>query len=142
MKDFSGVTEITIPEGKVARISHDGNVLWQTKIIMGIDILVKDTGSVFCDGINLHSTSYKDIVNDEYFTFKYIPIEPGATYYAQYGTRSWFLDSEKNAVRTQNIRTNPTQYQFTARDGEYYICIAYSYAGAGSPDNAYIRKVT
>ena len=133
---------IIIPEGAVARIKISDDVVWKTrKIITTEDMLVKNTGALFCDGINLHSTSYKDIVNDAYFSFKEIPIEPGATYYAYYGTRSWFLNSDKEAVRTQNIRTNSDPYYFTARAGECYICIAYSYEGAGSPDNAYIRKV-
>ena len=133
---------IVIPEGAVAVIKQGEDVIWRTrKIITTESMMVKNTGAVFADGINLHSTSYRDIVNDEYFTFRFIPIEPGATYYAQYGTRSWFLNSEKEAVRTQNIRTNSTAYTFSARAGECYICIAYSYTVALSPENAYIRKV-
>ncbi len=138
---------ITIPEGAVSRILVDDEVIWKTrKIITTEDMLVKNTGAVLIENWNLAPNNSGGSKNDDYFTFKYIPIEPGATYYAQYGTRSWFFDSEKNAVKTLNLSSksgtgSDVQYEFVAPANAYYISISYSYATAGSGDNVYIRKV-
>lgn len=138
---------ITIPEGAVARILEGDKVIWKTKkIITTEDMKVMHTGAVLIEQWNLTPNSSNGQKNADYFTFKEIPIEPGATYYAKYGTRSWFFDSEKNAVKTLNISSksgsgSDVQYEFVVPSNVHYISISYSYAGAGSADNVYIRKV-
>ena len=138
MIDFSAVKSITVRGGKVARVLLGDRVLWRKN---GLLILVKDTGAELIEDWNLTPNSANGQRNADYFTYKYIPIEPGVTYYAQYGTRSWYLDGDKNALKTVNLRTNETPYQFTAPANAHYISIAYSYATVGSPDNVYIQKV-
>ena len=138
---------ITIPEGAVARILVGDDVIWKTKkIVTTEDMLVKNTGAVRIENWNLTPNSSIGGKNNDYFTFKDIPIEPGATYYAQYGTRSWFYDSEKNPVKTLNLSSksatgSDVQYEFVVTSNVYYISNYYSNAGAGSGDNVYIRKV-
>lgn len=138
---------IIIPEGAVVRILVGDDVIWKTKkIITTEDMKVKNTGAILVEKWNLTPNSSIGSKNNDYFTFKEIPIEPGATYYAQYGTRSWFYDSEKNQVKTLNLVSksgtgSDVVYEFVVPANAYYISISYSYAGAGSADNVYIRKV-
>lgn len=133
---------VTIPEGAVARILVGDEVVWKTgKIITAEPMLIKNTGADCFERWNLTPTSSNGQSNSSYFTFKYIPIEGGATYYAQYGTRSWYFDSEKTAIKSVNIRTNTVPYQFTAPENACYISIAYNYDTVSSSDLVYINKV-
>ena len=139
---------ITIPEGAVARILVGDDVIWKTKkIITTEDMKVLHTGAVLCENTNLTPNSHTGEKNTSYVTFKEIPIEPGATYYSKFGTRSWFLDSDKNKVKTLNLYSksatgSDVQYQFVVPDNVYYISIAYNYSNVETSDNVYIRKVT
>ena len=145
--NFADVKAITIPEGSATKISVGGNVIWnKIKSITAEDMLVKDTGAILIEQWNLTPNSSIGGKNNDYFTFKEIPIEPGATYYAQYGTRSWYFDKDKNSVKTLNLVSksgtgSDVVYEFVVPANVYYISISYSYAGAGSADNVYIRKV-
>jgi hypothetical protein len=137
---------ITIPEGAVARILVGDDVIWKTrKIITTEDMLVKNTGAKLIEKWNLTPNSANGSSNSEYFTFKEIPIEPGATYYSYCATRSWFLDADKNPLKTLNPTSmsgtgSNVKFEFVAPSTACYISISYSYASAGSPDNVYIRK--
>lgn len=111
-------------------------------VIGDMEMLVSDTGATFLEDTNLTPTSHSGAANANYFTYKYIPVEPGATYYSYGGTRSWYLDSEKNTLNSVNIRTvSDVAYQFTVPANAYYISIAYGKGTIGSEDTAYIRKV-
>lgn len=137
---------IIIPEGAVTRILVGDEVIWKTKkIITTEDMLVKNTGANLIERWNLTPNSSNGQSNENYFTFKEIPIEPGATYYSQYGTRSWFYDSNKKQVKTLNLTSksgtgSDLQYEFVVPVNVYYISISYSYGNASS-DTVYIRKV-
>lgn len=115
-------------------------------VIMGENMPVKDTGAELFEKINLQPGSYNGVNNADYFTFKFIPVEPGARYYAQYGTRSWFIGSDKVGVKTCNLRTcsgtgSTVPYEFVAPEDAYYISISYNYETVESVDSVCIRKV-
>lgn len=111
------------------------------------DMLVSETGATLYDNVNLNAAVYKDVSAEEYFTYKNIPVEAGASYYTRGGTRAWFLDADKVSTgRTGNIlSTWGTSGHFTvpANDPEIeYISIAYSRAQGAEPDMVYIRKLS
>lgn len=145
--NFANVKSIEIPEGAVARILVNGEVIWKTrKIITTEDMKVMHTGAVLIEKWNLTPNSANGNSNSDYCSFKEIPIEPGATYYSKFGTRSWFLDKDKNPVKTLNLYSksgtgSTVQYEFVVPSDVYYISIAYNYSNVGTSDNVYIRKV-
>ena len=110
-------------------------------------LLLKYSDAVLRENLNLTPNSHNGQTNSDYFTFKEIPIEPGATYYAPYGSRAWLLKSDKSALKTLNLWTasgtgSNVQFQFVAPENARYISVSYGYASAGSPDDVYIQKVT
>jgi hypothetical protein len=132
---------IVIPEGAVARIRIGDDVIWKTKkIITETPMKVMHTGAERVENTNLTVNAEQGVKNTDYFTFKYIPIEPGCTYYNYYGTRSWFFDRDKKALKSINVRTQSTPYQFTAPENACYISISYNYTSVGDKD-VYINKV-
>lgn len=144
--NFADVNAVTIPEGEAVQVKVDGVPIWKKWPIVYEDVLVKHTGAELIEEWNLTPNSSNGQKNTSYFTLKFIPIVPGATYFARYGTRSWFFDADKNPVKTLNLSTksgtgSDVQYQFVVPEGVAYISISYSYAVAGSADNVYIRRV-
>lgn len=131
--------------GEKTYVDETGTIR-EEEIITNKDVLVRDVTANLTENWNLTPNSSNGQLNTNYFTFKEIPIEPGAKYYAKYGTRSWFYDSEKQPIKTLNLTTksgtgSDVQYEFVTPSKAYYIGISYSYSSAGSADNVYIRKV-
>ena len=139
---------LTIPEGAVGSISSDGNVIWTTDAlpITTKGTLIKYTGAELHERLNLTPSSHNGVTNEEYFTFKLIPVEPGAKYYALHGTRSWFLKEDKTAQKTMNLRTanntgSSVPYECVVPADARYLSISYNYATINDPGAVIIQKI-
>ena len=93
--------------------------------------LVCNTGAVLREDLNLKPSSYAlDSRPGLYFTYEYIPIEPLTTYKSVGGTRSWYLDINKNPISTINIYKEPLeQFTFTTPANAAYVSISYATSG-------------
>lgn len=107
------------------------------------DIALSATGAILKDNMNLNSSNYTTVSNNNYFTYLEIPVTAGITYYSRGATRSWYLDSNKNALSTINLKSGTdTPYVFTVPNGAAYISIAYSRNAKAEKDMVYIREVS
>ena len=143
--NLAEVKGITIPEGDVYNIASEGSTLWQSKAVPFFDVPVADVAAYLKNEWNLQPGSYAGKKDTSYYTYFDIPIVPGATYYAYYGTRSWFSDENLGSIKTCNLRTcdgtgSKTPYEFVAPENAYYIRISYNYDTVAS-DNVFIRRV-
>jgi lysophospholipase L1-like esterase len=75
-------------------------------------------------GMKLLSTSYTLGEGSEYTVCLNIPIVPGCEYRVNGGYRSWFLDADKNALNTLNLKDQ--DFRFVAPEGACYISITFS----------------
>lgn len=140
---------ITPPLTAFINITFDGSEDNGTDAITRIsatdsdnDIALSATGATLKDNMNLDSTSYTTISNNDYFTFLEIPVTAGNTYYSRGATRSWYLDSSKNPVKTINLKNSTdVPYVFEVPSGVSYVSIAYSRKAKAEKDMVYIRKI-
>lgn len=84
-------------------------------------------------GMKLLATSYTTDEAPEYTVCKDIPIVPGCEYRVKGGYRSWFLDADKTALSTVNLKDQ--SFRFVAPEGARYISITLS----GDISNAYVH---
>ena len=75
-------------------------------------------------GMKLLATSYTISEASEYTVCLNIPIVPGCEYRVKGGYRSWFLDADKNALSTVNLKDQ--SFRFIAPAGAHYISITFS----------------
>jgi hypothetical protein len=55
-----------------------------------------------------------------------IPVKSSTVYYSRGGTRTYFLDSNKNSILSENIKNNTVPFQFTTPENAAYVSIAYA----------------
>ena len=147
--------QFTSPDGSAYMyVSYDENTTVRgTETIVRVgatnavnDMLISETGAKLADNTNLTKASYESTsTSTDYFTYKEIPVEAGATYYCRGGTRSWYLKSDGTQLKTINLYgyTDVTKpYTFTVPSGAAYISIAYAKANRSTADMVRIRKLT
>ena len=93
--------------------------------------LVCNTGAVLYMDQNLSHLSYTRTDRPgEFFVYDQIPVEPSTKYKSVGGTRSWFLDINKEPISTMNIYKEPAEkFVFTTPENAAYISISYSTSG-------------
>ena len=75
-------------------------------------------------GMKLLATSYTIAEAAEYTVCLNIPVVAGCEYSVKNGYRSWFLDADKNALSTVNLKDQ--NFRFVAPKGACYISITFS----------------
>lgn len=147
--------EFTTPEATMyINITYDNTVESGNEVISRIgptnsvtDITLSTTGATLNDDTNLSPSSYEFLEDlEEYFVYLEIPVEAGATYYSRGATRSWYLDSSKNPVKTINASSGTDKgsdlpYTFVVPSGVSYMSIAYSRKSKSESYMVYIRKL-
>lgn len=83
-------------------------------------------------GMKLLASSYTIAEASEYTVCQNIPVVPGCEYRVKGGYRSWFLDADKNALSTVNLKDQ--SFRFVAPEGARYISITFS----GDISSAYV----
>ena len=93
--------------------------------------LVCNTGAMLYMDQNLSHLSYTRTDRPgEFFVYDQIPVEPSTKYKSVGGTRSWFLDINKEPISTMNIYKEPAEkFVFTTPENAAYISISYSTSG-------------
>lgn len=74
------------------------------------------------EGYTLGSGSCTMTEKAEVYTYMYVPIEAGATYYGLNFKRCWWLDADKNALETYNGKNESPQWTATAPGNAAYWC--------------------
>lgn len=90
-----------------------------------------ELGKLYPD-MKLLAASYTIADGSGYTVCENIPVVPGCEYRVKGGYRSWFLDADKNALSTVNLKDQ--SFRFVAPEGARYISITFS----GDISSAYI----
>ena len=83
------------------------------------------------ENMKLSAAEYSLAESSDFHVVMNIPVVEGKRYKVENGYRSWFLDSEKQALSTINLKDH--DFVFTAPEGAHYISISFSGAsGSGA----------
>lgn len=100
-------------------------------------------GSYLCEGRGFISTSDEGLtVDEQYFIYRYIPVETAKTYRLEKGRAIFFLTSSKTIIGSRgNLTSGYTDFTFNTPNNCAYISVAFKYADI-DPANVILEDKT
>lgn len=140
---YSNELEVTIGESASGGDDTGSDETEDVVIPVGSTISISETGATLYENTALSTTdSSANTSNTSYYSYRDVPVTPGATYQCNYARRIWEFDSEGNAIKTFAAHTDVTDYTFTVSDTTTNIAICIKYTDITTPTNATITRIS